>query len=354
MSKIKDLYKKNEKFYDHIAKSLLILGLVYFIVMYILELVLPFVFGYFIFLILRPLVNFIEAKTKINRGIITILSIITFLFVIGSLLFYLGKAVYDQAELFLSSKYYTDQLLEFFDNTLFNIKNVFVVFSREFSETIVNTVIDAIYGLTSTFVEYAKTISIEIVKVLPKAFVILIVSIVSGFFFIKDEKMIQHYYNKVMPQDYKNQISKIKNSTGIVVVGYIKAQFILSSITFTICIIGLNLLSNKYAVLLSSLIAFFDMLPFFGSGFILWPTAFLTFLNGDTTKALLTLVLYGIIFLMRQFLEPRTLGKQISLHPVFTLLGLYVGVKIFGIGGLIVGPFTVVLIKALLIDDEEK
>ncbi len=352
MDKIKNLYKKNEKFYEHILKSLLILVFVYFFIMYILELILPFAFGYIIYLILRPLVNYIESKVKINRGIITIFSILTFLTIIGTIIYYLGIAIYQQAELFLSSKYYTDQILSFFDNTIFNIKNVFVTFSKEVSENIVNTIVDVIYGMISSFVEYAKVISIEAVKVLPKVFVIVIISIVSAFFFIKDESSIIYYYNKIIPQDYKNQVIKVKNSTGLVIVGYIKAQFILSSITFTICIIGLNLLNNQYAVLLSSLIAFFDMLPFFGSGFILWPTALIAFVSGDVTKALFTMVLYGIIFIMRQILEPRTLGKQISLHPVFTLMGLYIGVKIFGIGGLIVGPFTVVLIKALLIDED--
>lgn len=353
MNKIKDFYLKNEKFYEHLIKTALILLLVYVFVMYILELILPFAIGYLLYLILRPVVNKLDKKLKkVNRGLITILSIITFLFIIGFLLYTLGKAIYDQAELFLKSKYYTEQVTDFLDNTIFNIKSAVLLFSKEFSETIVNTIIEGIYSFTSIFLDYAKAISLEVVKALPKFITILIISILSAFFFIKDEEMIIYYYNKILPDDYKKQITKIKNSTGVVTVGYIKAQFILSSITFLICIVGLNLLGNQYAALLSVLVACFDMLPFFGSGFILWPTAFITFLNGDTTKALLTMVLYGTIFLMRQALEPRTLGKQISLHPLFTLLGLYIGVKIFGVGGLIVGPFTVVLVKALLIDEE--
>ncbi len=352
MTKIKEYYKKNEKFYEHIIKSLLILLLVYITVIYILELILPFAFGYLIYLALRPSVNYLESKFKIHRGFITIFCLVVFITIVGSIFYALGQAIYEQAQLFLNSKYYTDQVMTFFDDTIFNIKNVFFTYSKEISESLVNTIIETIYGLMATFVEYAKNISIEVVKVLPKVIVIVIISIVSGFFFIKDEDKIKYYYNKIMPQDYKNQITKVKNRTGLVIVGYIKAQIILSSITFLICIIGLNLLDNSYSVLLSTAVAFFDMLPFFGSGFILWPTALLTFLNGDPTKALFTMVLYGTIFLMRQVLEPRTLGKQISLHPVFTLLGLYVGVKIFGVFGLVVGPFTVVLIKALLIDED--
>ncbi len=352
MNKIKELYKKNEKFYEHIIKSLVILLVVYVTVFYILELILPFVFGYLIYLVLRHFVNFLEAKLKMHRGVITIFCLVAFIFLVGSLLYSLGRAIYEQAELFLSSEYYTDQLLSFFDDTIFSIRSAVFTYSKEFSETLVNAIIETAYGLTTTFVEYVKVISIQIVKSLPQFIAITVISIVSSFFFIKDEGKIKYFYNKIMPKDYKNQITKVKNSTGLVIIGYVKAQLILSSVTFLICIVGLNLLQNKYSVLLATAVAFFDMLPFFGSGFILWPTALLTLINGDPTKALLTMVLYGIIFLMRQFLEPRTLGNQISLHPVFTLLGLYVGVKIFGVFGLIVGPFTVVLIKALLIDED--
>lgn len=351
MNNLKAFYNKNAKFYNQIFVFTLVFLLSYVFVMYVLELILPFVFAYIIYLILRPFVNFLDKKTKIPRGIISIFSIIAFLFIIGGLIFTLIKSAYDQVELFLNSKYYTDQIMEFLDNTLFNIKNYFTVFSKEYGEAIINTIIQSIYGLADVFINLIQDASISIVKALPQFVTIIIISIISSFFFLTDEEKISRVYNENFPKGFISKVNHIKNSTGMVAFGYIKAQMILSSVTFIICFIGLNLLNNKYAVVLSGLTAFFDMLPFFGSGFILWPSAFISFLSGDVTKAVITLVLYGTIFLMRQFLEPKTLGKQISLHPLFTLFGLYVGVKIFGFGGLIVGPLTVVLAKSLVVSD---
>ncbi len=351
MNRLKDIFYKNEKFNIAILQILLIFLTVYVFVMYILELIAPFVIGYIIYLILRPIVNKLDKKLKVHRGIISIFSIIIFLTILIGLITYLGKAIYEQAELFLMSKYYTDKLLDFFNSTIFNIRLFFVEYTKQLSENLFNAVINSIYGVTDTFVEYAKVVSFQIVKALPKVVVITVISIISAFFFLKDEEKITNHYHKFFPEGFRASFDKVKNSTGLVAVGYIKAQFILSSITFVIAVTGLTLLDNKYAVLLATLVAFFDMLPFFGAGFILWPTAVITFINGNTTTALLTFVLYGVIFLTRQMLEPRTLGKQISLHPLFTLLGIYVGVKIFGVGGLIVGPLTVVLVKALITEE---
>lgn len=352
MNKIRELYLKNEKFYEQVIRILVILGLVYFFVMYILELILPFAFGYLIYLALRPVVGYLFRKTKVNRGIITIFCIVTFMFCLGGIFYSLGKAIYEQGQMFLNSKNYTEQLLVFFNEALSSVKNIFFMFQTGYSESIVTSIVNGIYGFIDTMLEYGKKFSIEIVKVLPKVFAITVLSVISSFFFLKDEEVISYYYRKVFPKSYQDKFDQIKNSTWVVATGYIKAQAILSSITFVICVIGLTIIGNKYTMLMSPFIAFFDMLPVFGAGFILWPTALIYYLNGNTTDAIFVLVLYGIIFLMRQLLEPRTLGKQISLHPLFTLLGVYTGVKIFGPGGLIVGPFTVVLIKALLVDEK--
>lgn len=345
------LYEKNEKFYKQIIKVMIILLIVYIFINYIFRLVVPFLIGYLIYLCLRPVVNYIDNKFKVNRGLIAIFSIMIFITIVVGLVFSLGIAIYDQAELFLTSKNYSEKIVEFFDETVFSIKNTFVLFSNNIGEDILSMIIDAVYGITNSLITVAKDISLSIVSGLPNFIAILIISIISSFFFLKDEALIIASYNRFFPESISKHISKVKNSTGLVALGYIKAQFILSSVTFIIGFIGLNILQNQYAILLSVALAFFDMLPFFGAGFILWPTAFIYYLIGNTSFAITTMVLYAIIFVVRQILEPRTLGKQISLHPVFTLAGLFIGVKVFGMEGIIVGPLTVVLIRAFLIDD---
>ena len=131
------------------------------------------------------------------------------------------------------------------------------------------------------------------------------------------------------------------------VLGYLKTQLILMGFVFIVTLIGMLVLHSPHPLLLSILIAIIDALPFFGSGFILWPGAIYFFTRGNTFLAIGYLALYGIIQITRQILQPKILGPQIGLHPLLTLFSMYFGFKCIGVFGLILGPIVAVVLKAL-------
>ena len=90
-----------------------------------------------------------------------------------------------------------------------------------------------------------------------------------------------------------------------------------------------------------------DALPVFGTGTILIPWALVLFLRGQTKTGVGLVVLYGAAALSRQALEPRLVGKQVGLNPVLTLLALYTGYRLLGVGGMIVFPITAMLLKQI-------
>ena len=116
--------------------------------------------------------------------------------------------------------------------------------------------------------------------------------------------------------------------------------------TFCICIAGMLVLRSPHPLLLSAVTAVIDALPFFGSGFILWPGAVFHLIMGRSFLALGYLVIYGIIQVMRQVLQPRILGAQIGLHPLLTLFSMYFGFRCIGVWGLLLGPVTAVILRA--------
>jgi predicted PurR-regulated permease PerM len=89
-------------------------------------------------------------------------------------------------------------------------------------------------------------------------------------------------------------------------------------------------------------------MPILGSGFILWPWTVISLIYGEYRTAVWLIATYGLIFVTRQLLEPRVLGKQIGLHPILTLMSIYIGLKVFGGFGFILGPFTLIMIKTVL------
>lgn len=95
------------------------------------------------------------------------------------------------------------------------------------------------------------------------------------------------------------------------------------------------------------LIAFADALPIVGSGTVLIPWAIICGMEGDINLAIALIVLYIIITIVRQLLEPKIVSNQIGIHPIFTLIAMYTGYKVMGITGLLIGPIVLIILKPI-------
>jgi predicted PurR-regulated permease PerM len=60
------------------------------------------------------------------------------------------------------------------------------------------------------------------------------------------------------------------------------------------------------------------------------------------------LVLYIITWIVRQLLEPRIVGGQIGMHPLLLLVAMYIGMNVFGVIGLLVGPLCAIVLRSFL------
>ena len=129
--------------------------------------------------------------------------------------------------------------------------------------------------------------------------------------------------------------------------GYIKAQLTLMCISFTVLLVGLSVLKINYAPIIALAIAFIDALPFFGSGAILWPWSVVAFIMGNTLEGIGLIIIYLCVILMRQFMEPKIVSKNIGVHPLITLMSMYVGFRIFSLGGMILGPLVMVILVSM-------
>lgn len=101
----------------------------------------------------------------------------------------------------------------------------------------------------------------------------------------------------------------------------------------------------QYPFLAAIGIGFVDALPILGSGTVMIPWAFIEAINGDIKLAIGILIIFAIISVVRQFLEPKIVSKQIGIHPIFTLIAMYTGFKLIGVFGLLLGPIALIVIK---------
>ena len=125
---------------------------------------------------------------------------------------------------------------------------------------------------------------------------------------------------------------------------YFNAYLILMLITFVELLIGLLILRVKYAFLVALCVSVLDILPVFGAGTVLLPWAAISFFYDDPRLALGLAILYGIMIIIRQIIEPYVVGTSIGVHPAGTLFSMYLGLKLFGFVGMLAGPAVAVVV----------
>ena len=118
-------------------------------------------------------------------------------------------------------------------------------------------------------------------------------------------------------------------------------------VVFVILFIGFSILDIKYALVAALGTALLDALPFFGSGAVLWPMSVLNFVSGDLKSGFGAIIIYVVIILTRQFIEPKIVSTNIGLNPLLTLISMYLGFRLLSIGGMILGPVTMLFIISL-------
>lgn len=316
---------------------------------YAIWLISPFVIAYFISLLLNPMVNGLENRFKIPRGICSIVVIILTIGVIGGILSAIVWKIVDEIKNIIEdwpmiyenilvtwagvSNFFADfiaMLPEKMQDTMNNISEVALDFlGKIFANT----------GLVDSAGTFAKK--------LPEMFIVTIVFLLSLYFMITDSKKVSKTLRKPFSEKFLNKMDNFRTEVKRYVGGYIKAQLILMCISFTIILVGLSILGIRYAPVIALLIAFVDALPFFGSGAILWPWSAVSFIMGNTLEGVGLIIIYLCVILMRQFLEPKIVSKNIGVHPLITLMSMYVGFKIFSLGGMILGPLVMVVFVSM-------
>ena len=111
---------------------------------------------------------------------------------------------------------------------------------------------------------------------------------------------------------------------------WLRAQATLSLITFSELLVGFLLIRQRYSLLLAFLITLLDALPVLGTG-----------------TAIVLLALYLCTLITRNTLEPRLLSAQAGLPPVASLFAMYLGYCTFGIAGMVLFPFFLLLLSQI-------
>ena len=318
------------------------------IIGYIVSLLLPFLLGYAFSMAVNPLANFLQKKLSIPRGFSAILVIILTLGVIGGAISWGVYKIVEQIrelydhfpQIYASWEATVDEVLKSWNAVYGALPENIQITVTEIGNTLSERVSGFLDNKSEPVVNYASRFA----KAIPKVFVGVVVFILATYFMITDNKGVSNAVNSFIPEKFRARSAEVNSQLKIYLGGYVKAQVILMCIAFFVMLVELSVLRVGYALLIALGIAILDALPFFGSGLVLWPWAVIEFATGDIKRGIGLVVIYVSVSLLRRFAEPKLLSSKMGTNPILTLMSMYIGYKIVGVLGLILGPIVMMIV----------
>lgn len=314
---------------------------------YVFPIVFPFLLGGALALASEPLVRFLTKR--LPRGIAAGVGVTVTLVLLGCLLLLVTALLIRELGQLAGA---LPDLGQTAMQGITALKNFLTDLSLRTPEGIRPTLIQTIDGLfsgSSAIVDEITRripgIASSILGHVPGSFLTIGTGVLSGFMIsARLPKLRKWLAAQPLTERLKSYLPALKKLR-VAVGGWLKAQCKLSGVCFAILLGGLLLLRIPYAPLWAALIAVVDAVPVLGTGTVLLPWGLISFIQGDTALAIGLLGIYAVTFLSRSALEPRLVGKQLGLDPLVTLLCLYVGYRLWGIGGMLLSPLLSVAAK---------
>lgn len=360
---------KRRDFLIDLVYVMAILGLVYVFFKYCFGIAAPFLLSFFFAVILQRPLGWLDKKTKNKMhtfwSIVLVLlcvaiilgpviSIIAALFrEVGNFISFLGEQLNDlptflvtlqneilKAIKFLPDGIYTsvsENITQFFGNLIndFDVSKLGINMS-----SITSGLSNGISGVYS------------VVKNIPSILIGVVIGIIAWILFTKDYKKVVKFIKLQLPDKHKNLLSETKKIFSSTILKMCRAYGLIMFITFCENFLGLTILNligvmnNSYVFVIAIGIAVFDILPVAGSGGILIPWALIALVSGNVGQCVGLLILYAVITVIRQYIEPKIVGDSLGVNPLVTLAGLYFGLKLFGFMGMFIVPICVMTLKA--------
>lgn len=318
----------------------------------------PFLIASLIAFFIHPMVSTIERRLKIPRSLATLIVMCL------SVALLMGSAFLIVTELFQGTLYLADRIPTYFESFISIIDTFVHTTIIPFYEKIISL----FYSLTSshqdTIIHYVDELNqyvatkgaaliqdffIQIpaaLVLLPNSATVIIFTVLATYFITNDWHFLKEKAYQFIPglQILTRDIVVHFKKT---MIDYVKAQLLLIFITGCLIYSGLLIFQIRHALTISFFIALVDLMPVIGTGIIFIPWILYLFITGDYALTISLIVLYMIIIITRQVLEPKILTAGVGLNPLVGLIILFVSLQTLGIAGFVLTPVFLIAVAVL-------
>ena len=329
-----------------IVAALIVVGVIFFV---IFPIAIPLVIAFVTAVVLEPLVRLIHQKTKLNRNLAVLIVFLLFLAVMLLTGYLITTKVVSEVIKFVERiPTYIYTINDVWHTLQVGLNNLSNHIPQEFVDEISNQIEQFI---DNTRLELLTYVNVENVKniftYIPSFLVNTLVFLIALFFFMTDLPAIKKKFYSYLKDETAEKVRFMFASTASFFIGFFKAQFLVSIVIFLVSLAGLLLMVDpRLALIMSIVIWIIDLIPIIGSIIILAPWSLYQLIIGDIALGINLLILAAILLIIRRTLEPKVMGTHIGISPLVALIALFLGLKLFGVIGIVLGPLAVIIYKS--------
>lgn len=323
----------------------------------VISLFMPFILALLLAMAINPLILKIQSRVKFRRSKITIFVLVIIFTLSLTVLWILLSAIATEVIGLLNG---WEELFNGFQQSIQNLEAITQELLLKINSDIEIPDHGIIDSLTSTIFEYLKVAVSDFSSLTAFArdrvvgitsFGVSVLIFAMGCYFITtDYPTICNNLANRLGVNLTELLNQVKAITIAAFGGYIKSRAIVAAGVGFIIFVGFILIGQEYALLLALIMAVLDFIPIIGSGTLLVPWSIIDLLTGNITQGLQLLAIYGVVTVYRNIAEPKVVGDKTGLSPTLSLITIYIGMRVAGVVGMILGPvLTIVIINSLKI-----
>ena len=330
----------------------------------------PFFAAFAVAMLLQRPVNFITRKTPIKRGLASVIMVILLLLAfLGPISLIIAKIISEFMGFFDYIKNILDNLPQFLEQFKISLADAIAFLPDGIEKKIMDTfssIASALSGTGGQNLASSDLPSIDFsmlkaplmgvwntAKQIPSALVSILIAIIACCFMTADFPRISGFIKRQISPDKIDVVRDSKSTVSSSLKKIVKAYLLIMLITFSEMFIGLNILKiigvyeSSYIFVIAFVTCIVDIIPVLGTGTIILPWAVYSFIMGNIGMGIGLLIMYGVITVIRQIIEPKLVAMQLGLPPFITIIAMFFGLKLFGFIGLFLLPLAITMLKVL-------
>ena len=309
---------------------------------YVLVAVLPFAIAWLVAVASCRPAEYLTEKTRIPTRILRIVISAVATLVTAALAVVLARLAFDQLWSLLAGLAEGGELSAMMRSLSEQVLGIFG--KLRLPDELKQSLAEALSGMIGRVLTGLGAILTTVASAVPGILLFLTVTVIAVIYFAWDLEGISAAVRAIMPPKCREMASAAKSGIMTVTGKYLRSYTLLLLITFAEMLIGFLILGVRYAFLFALLVSILDLLPVIGVGTALVPASVFCFLSGRGGLGIGILLLFAVSAIIRQLAEPKILGKNLGVHPLLTLVSMYIGYSLFGFAGILLLPLFVIAV----------